>query len=170
LTRDIQDIYDRCRRLGESDHRVTSQPTDKYNCVGWIDRELDRWWEPGVIWPRGVPEPDDADDNDLPAYVAFFEHRGFRRCDDSTLEDGFLKIALYVRDNTFAHVAKQLPSGGWSSKIGDGHDVRHEQLDALHDAVFYEGAMASVFMKRAYDGVYRYENEERGYFLPDGVE
>ena len=169
MTYDTRDIYDRLPQLEGSAHLVTSQPTDKYNCVGWVNRELEGYYAPGIRWPHGIPAPRRGE-QDVQAYIALFESWGFVTCETPDLEDSFLKIAIYAKDGFFHHVAKQLPSGAWSSKIGEAHDVRHEQLDALDDsAVFFDRAQAAVFMKRSYDGVDRYEVEERGYLLPDGV-
>jgi hypothetical protein len=148
---DLQGVYDRLPRLEESPHVVTSAPDDTYNCVGWVFRELDAYYAPDLKWPADVPPPDDPD-QDLDAYVALFASRGYSVCGTPDVEYGFLKIALYAKDHAFHHVAKQLPNGEWSSKLGEAHDLRHEHLEALEgDTVYFKGAVASVFMKRPYD-------------------
>jgi hypothetical protein len=153
-------------RLPASDHRITSQPSDDYNCVGWVRREYDAYIAPGLFWPSDVVREPRLGEPDLDAFVRLFEAWGWERCDGPELEDGFLKIAIYSREGSFQHVAKQLPSGAWSSKMGEAHDLRHAELDSLNDSLFLEYATANVFMKMPYDGVDQYENEERGLILP----
>lgn len=92
-----------------------------------------------------------------------FETRGgFERCEDARLEEGFLKIALYATGREFHHVAKQLPSGAWSSKIGKSIDIRHETLESLLGCVYFADATPTVFMRRPYDGTDDFELEETG--------
>ena len=43
------------------------------------------------------------------------------------------KTAIYGMGNQFLHMAKQLPSGSWSSKLGRAWDIEHE-LEALTSA------------------------------------
>ena len=97
------------------------------------------------------PRPPDSD-NDLDAFIELFTRRGYIPCGSGELEPGYLKIAIYEKDGAFHHVAKQLPDGTWSSKIGEAHDIKHDELTALEDSyVFYDNARASRFMKRDYD-------------------
>jgi hypothetical protein len=155
----VADLYARVPRLETSRHRITSPPTDRYNCVAWVYRDFERWWEPGFYWPEYAPMP--VGDEDLDAYVRLFAHAGFRECETPDFETGYLKIAIYARDGRFHHVAKQLPSDAWSSKVGKSVDLRHEQLDALYDCAYWNKAEAVVFMKRPYDDD-PYEIEETG--------
>ena len=103
-----------------------------------------------MIWPSDLPVP--HGEEDLDAFIALFERWGFRRCADASLEAGYLKIAIYEVNGCFQHVAKQLPSGRWSSKLGRSFDVRHDELEELYDAPLLGRARATVFMKREYDG------------------
>jgi hypothetical protein len=160
---DLEDVYAHLPRLRESDHRPTSPPDDEYNCVAWIDQDIERWWAPGFYWPD-LPTPDG--ESDLHCFVTCFERWGFQVCDDPSFEDGYLKIALYAVGETFHHVAKQLPSGSWSSKIGEAHDVKHAELEALCDAVMFQRAVPTVFMRREYNGRDPMELEETGLLLP----
>jgi hypothetical protein len=110
----LDDLYAQLPSLFESEHNVTSEPDDEYNCVAWVSKELQTWYEPGFTWP--VPEPED--ERDLCCYVALFESWGFEPCDDADYEQGFLKIALYQDQGIFQHVSMQLRDGTWSSKAG----------------------------------------------------
>lgn len=155
---ELSELYAQLPLLRESTHQVTSPATDSYNCVAWVERDLDRWWEPGFYWP--APEP--TDEADLDAYVELFSRVGFELCAAPLAEEGFLKIAIYAADGAFHHVAKQLPSGRWSSKAGRLHDFRHDRLDAVEGAPLLGQAVAAVYMRRPYDGHDRMEMEEDG--------
>jgi hypothetical protein len=164
---ELEDLYAQLPGLTSSNHRITSPATDAYNCVAWVQRDLDRWYEPDFFWPAGVPVPTDID-NDLEEYVALFSAFGYEMCGDPTLEAGFLKIALYSEGRSFQHVAKQLPSGAWSSKAGTLHDLRHDDLDAFHGAAFMNEARAVLFMRRPYDGADQMQLEETGLIVTEG--
>jgi hypothetical protein len=43
---------------------------------------------------------------------------------------GVEKIAIYVRSDIPSHVARQLPNGKWTSKLGLREDIEHD-LEAL---------------------------------------
>ncbi len=161
----LADLYAVCPRLRDSSHRITSQPTDSYNCVAWVKRDIRRWWQPEFYWPDEVPKPDPWDDEDLWAYVALFEWMGFERCENGALEQGFLKIVIYANGDEFQHVAKQLPSGAWSSKMGELHDLRHDHVEALSGAGLLKSAMPRHYMKRPYDGMDPMQIEETGLLL-----
>jgi hypothetical protein len=132
--------------------------------VAWVEREMDRWLEPDMFWPAGVPEPDS--DADLDCYFALFRTWGFEDCDSPDREDEYLKIAIFATGDEFDHVAKQLPSGAWSSKGGTLYDFRHGSLDALKGCRVMPGTTLVQIMKRPYDGRDPYEMEEKGLLLP----
>lgn len=159
---DLEDLYAQLPRLRDSSHRITSEATDEYNCVAWVSREQG-WWEPGFVWPSDVPEP--PPDDDVEAYVELFRRWGFELCASAELESGYLKIAIYTKGSSFEHVAKQLPSGGWSSKAGFLHDFRHDELDALNDAKVMRCATPTIYMRRSHDPGDSMELEETGLIL-----
>jgi hypothetical protein len=158
-----EDLYLEYPRLSSSDHKITSEANDQYNCVAWVDRVMNHWFEPEIFWPPGVPVPLGQDD--LDCYVALFRQWGFEECASRCLESGFLKIAIYAVGQEFEHVAKQLPSGQWSSKGGVLHDFKHRELDALGDCRAMRRAEPALFMRRPYDGSDLYEVEENGLIL-----
>jgi hypothetical protein len=156
-------LYAQLPRLKPGNHQITSDASDEYNCVAWVERDQRRWWEPGFYWPIG-DDPDPSDD--VGSFVEQFRRLGFEICDSPDLEDGYLKIALFVEGGNFQHVAKQLPSGRWSSKAGPLHDIRHDSLDVLDEVGMWRKATAMVFMKRPYDGEDPFELEEGELVLP----
>ncbi len=71
---------------------------------------------------------------------------GYEGCDTPMLENEFQKIAIYVDDqNVPQHVARQLPNGHWTSKLGNEIDIEHNTLRALEGKDY---GQATCFMKR----------------------
>jgi hypothetical protein len=66
-----------------------------------------------------------------------FEHLGYELCTNGDLEDGYLKIALYVDNNgAWSHVARQELNGEWSSKLGDEEDIRHKAPHCFGNSIY----------------------------------
>jgi hypothetical protein len=109
--------------LRDSGYVVTSPAEIRYNCVAWAAGDEEQWWWPDEdsYWPEGV-----AREETMAAFVAAFGELGFVSCEDHLLEEGYQKIAIYATpDGVPTHVARQLPSGLWTSKKlfqkGDRH-------------------------------------------------
>jgi hypothetical protein len=100
--------------LTENNCVCTSPYKRRYNCFAWAAGDDGNWWCPLAYWPEGVPREDT-----LEAFVAAFETRGYAECADSSLEDGYEKVALYaVREagvDVPTHAARQLVDGRWTS-------------------------------------------------------
>jgi hypothetical protein len=71
-------------------------------------------------WPEQAPR-----EETLAAFVHAFETLGYSRCDSSEHEPGFEKVALYAREGTPTHAARQLEDGKWTSKLGELEDIEH---------------------------------------------
>lgn len=132
--------------------KVTSPIDGNYNCAAWVIDDTSRWWEPfGIILPAPSPPyhwpPELPQDNSADTFVRFFELHGYERADDESIEDGYTKIAIYVQDGEFRHVARQISENVWSSKIGGQEDIRHE-LRAVETSGPYGYGTASIFMRR----------------------
>jgi len=67
----------------------------------------------------------------LASFEAAYATKGYVRCDHPDLEEEVEKIAVYVLDGVPKHVARQLASGRWTSKLGDLKDIDHATLDDL---------------------------------------
>ena len=122
--------------------RVTSPMTVEYNCVAWAVHDNRRWWDtaPGYFWPHDV-----QNDWTLATFVRAFEEVGFAECSQGEFESGFERIAILVDDDgDFAHVARQLGLGKWTSKLGDWEDIEHD-LSLLQNSTY--GRLVS-FMRR----------------------
>jgi hypothetical protein len=138
--------------LKRDQYRVTSNETALYNCIAHAAEKYDAWWWPedyeGVEWPIMTQE------ETLECFIEAFRAQGYTQCEtnDSGMEDGFLKVAIYVDQNgSPSHAARQLESGRWTSKLGEWEDIEHDTLDALEDCSglgLAYGKVATV-MKRA---------------------
>lgn len=106
----------------------TSDQDAKYNCVAWAAGRSNEWWDiaPGYCWPDGVPR-----DCSLENIVKVFQGLGFNNCDSDALEQGFEKVAIYGDEYMWTHVARQLATGKWTSKIGSMEDIEHDALAGL---------------------------------------
>jgi hypothetical protein len=124
-----------------------SERDKDYNCIAWAADDCDNWWEPthnplDAYWPIQWR----AYNRDC--YVeAFRVSRGYEVCaTDFGLEPGFEKVALYLDvNNEPKHMARQLESGIWTSKLGKAWDILHQTAQAL-EGDRYGGAL--VVMRR----------------------
>ena len=140
--RDIERTFP---RLANAGYRITSPVDPIYNCVAWAAGRCDAWWWPacpfdlGYFWPADLPN-----DLRLTTFVRVFESLGFACCDDGAVEARFVKIAVYEKRDQVTHVARQLPGGKWTSKLGPQQDIVHV-IDALDGSEAY--GTISQFMK-----------------------
>ena len=121
--------------LSNTQYRVTSPHTPNYNCLAWAAEEDDRWWSPlpedDYYWPEGVPR-----EVSVEAFSKAYATLGFEVCNDAALEPNVEKLAIYVTpDCKPQHVARQLPNGLWTSKLGRLEDIEHE-LAGLDGALY----------------------------------
>jgi hypothetical protein len=70
-----------------------------------------------------------------------YESLGYKLCYEDHFEKGLDKIAIYGIENpdgtvTPTHAARLLPSGEWTSKLGNFEDIAHKALDAVDGPVY----------------------------------
>jgi hypothetical protein len=114
--------------------RETSPMSRDYNCIAWAAGETDRWWwpvaSPFAYWPAGVMR-----ENRVESFIEAFRVLGYEPCDDDKLEKGSEKVAVYLDSNGKpTHMARQLSSGEWTSKLGELQDIVHPSLFALENS------------------------------------
>ncbi len=129
--------------LPDDDPVVIHPPDPRFNCVAWAVGVTDAWWWPGDpddYWPAGVP-----DELTVDAVVAALGTAGYALCDDGRPEPGFEKAAVYAKGGVPTHVAKQLPGGRWSSKLGRDCVVSHATTGGVAGAVY---GQVVTFLKR----------------------
>ncbi len=130
-------------------YEITSNQGDRPNCIGWVLRSS-LYFDPvgvggtflgGYYWPEGVRR-----DDTIEAWSELFALHQYQKCDHGDLEPDTEKIAIYAGpDGEAYHVARQLPSGEWTSKLNKLEDIQHRTLDALLGS---EYVAVAKFMKR----------------------
>jgi hypothetical protein len=78
------------------------------------------WWPFSWQWPIAFPQ-----DETVAAFVKVYGMHGYSPCVDGSLEPGYEKIALYAIGPAVKNVARQLPGGKWTSKLGMYFDIEH---------------------------------------------
>lgn len=127
--------------LTPHNHRETSNASPDYNCVAWAAGDTENWWQPGVFWPKDMPQ----DDVGIGALEQAFFKLGYESGADDSLEPGWEKVALYGSGFMYTHAARQLPDGKWTSKLGSGIDIEHDTPDVVSGGLYGE---VVEFMKR----------------------
>ena len=140
-------------RLRNGGYEITSDQADQPNCIGYalgsnlyFDPVAIGGWLAGYYWP-----PDIGDDYSVETSLRLFGLFRFQECDGGDLEPGMEKIAIYIgEDQETSHVALQLPSGEWTSKLNKLEDIRHRTLDELISPPEYMAV--AKFMSRPRQG------------------
>lgn len=137
-----------CPNISPDQYQITRPETSDYNCIGWGAEEDDRWWDPtdpDQYWPDEVPR-----ELTIAAFIQAYATIDYIACDSVEFEPGFQKLAIYARDDGQpdsgqpTHVARQLPNGRWTSKIGEFEDIEHE-LEGLTG--FYYGTVTQILKR-----------------------
>jgi len=144
---------DKCRaerswpNLELDNHYEASPKDNKYNCYAWALNKNNEKWAPytGYSWFKGFKKVHQYPGEDINLFIEGFASIGYDVCDNSNLENGFEKIAFYIKGKGVEHIARQLENGTWASKLGVLHDIEHDNLSVLEDG---EYGKAILFMKR----------------------
>lgn len=132
--------------LNAGNCQITSPATNAYNCIAWAAGNSRQWWDPHPLyhWPKGVPR-----EVSLDAIFQVYERLGFTACVGGEPEEGFDKIAIFVKEvgplKVPTHAARQLDSGEWTSKMGPCEDISHKPVDAVSGPAYGE---VKYFMSR----------------------
>jgi hypothetical protein len=131
--------------------RPASPQTTRYNCLAWAVRDEDKPW-----YPRGDPRksrwPADAPETlDIPSVVRTLELVGYEVCPPGDGDPDFERIVLFEdTEGFFAHAARQLPDGRWTSKLGTWEDIEHDDPECLEGGDY--GSISCFLRKRASTG------------------
>ena len=82
----------------------------------------------------------------MSAFVKAFGTLGYEPCTDGVLEDGFEKVAIYQSPSGIQHMARQLHTGRWTSKLGQLEDIEHETPAELEGDIY---GIVVQYMRRA---------------------
>jgi hypothetical protein len=106
----------------KGNYAITSEQTPIYNCIAWAAGVDTVWWDPapGYVWPVGALR-----EYSVAALISVYKVLGFEICQGGEVEQGWDKIAVYGDNHRWTHAARQLPSGKWTSKLGELEDIEH---------------------------------------------
>jgi hypothetical protein len=80
----------------------------------------------------------------MQAFEAWFAADGWEETGNDQIQDGYEKIALFVLGDQPTHAARLLPTGVWTSKLGQDIDLSHALGDL--DGPKY-GAVVKIYRK-----------------------
>ena len=131
--------------LAADGYEIVGEPSGEYNCIAYAAGDTDRWWsyeEPGYwYWPEHASRTPS-----ISSLVAVFAGLDYEPCVDAGVEDGYTKVALYQSNGQWTHAARQMPSGYWRSKLGDGALVEHYTLQSLVGTMY--GVVHCIMRRR----------------------
>jgi hypothetical protein len=123
--------------------QVTSERTPEYNCIAWAAGDISRWWWPLGLsyWPENVLRAET-----MASFVTAFAELGYAPCGNGGLEFGIEKVVIFLEDGIPTHMARQLSSGEWTSKLGKSWDIVHVSSSELDGSAY---GSAVQFLSRA---------------------
>lgn len=142
--------------LATEHFRATSPYDNGYNCLAWAGNDTTRQWHPCALgdlyWPCG-----ERLDN-LEEWIAGYAELGYDPCDSPDLEPQMEKLAIYAQGDYPTHIARQLASGKWTSKMGKSEDIEHT-LKGLEGGKY---GVVSVLLRRPVGGQLSLLNQFEG--------
>ena len=119
--------------LHKEGYIITSPKTPTYNCIAWAAGEDFRWWWPDpnyqYYWPIRTRNCLIKTFKDAFATLGYISC-----CMNACYECGYEKVAIYRLGFNVTHMARQLPSGEWTSKCGQSEDIIHCTLAGLESS------------------------------------
>ena len=128
--------------LASEGFEIVGEPTTEYNCIAYAAGDTEDWWWPdeSSYWP-----PWATLDNRIDSLQEAFAGIGYELCDDSHLEAGYRKVALYEEEGKLQHAAVQMANGAWRSKMGEGPVIEHRSPESLAGGMYGD---VHCFMRR----------------------
>ena len=134
----MQELIKRAQIIGQFPNlrrvrfSLESDPTPTYNCIAWAaDETHRRWWPFNAYWPAGVPR-----EQTLESFIVAFATLRYQPCADGELQEDYEKVAIYAKAGTPKHMARQMPDGKWTSKLGNEDDIYHETLPGMEGFMY----------------------------------
>lgn len=142
--RRIKQVFE---NLKDGEFEITSPFDAKYNCIAHAADDNEKWWwavdtktaDNDVFWFNNIPGQ-----ATLENFILAFQKLGYQLCDNAELEKDFEKVAIYTstKDEIHApkgtptHIARQLPNGKWTSKLGQDVDISHNTLNSVEGNLY----------------------------------
>lgn len=67
---------------------------------------------------------------------------GYDLTDGIWPEAGYERVVFYMSSDRVTHLARELPDGRWTSKLGESWDIAHDDPGALTGSDYGEPAFA----------------------------
>ena len=121
-----------------------------YNCIAWAVGKQDKFWWPkgerGYFWPPGLRrEPVGMET--VENFIRAFKTERYEKCSGGKWDPKYEKIALYTNAKGVpTHAARLLPTGVWTSKLGNLEDIEHNTLQCVEGNVY--GTVTMYFRRR----------------------
>ena len=128
---------------------IVAPISTEYNCIAYAAGDVSQWWgtvESGDHWPDYATRT-----RRLESLIEVFIGLGFQRCQDSSLESGFEKVALYEQRGAWMHAALQTRTGRWRSKMGEGPLIEQHSPESLSNGVY---GNPTIYMRRSASETY----------------
>ena len=124
---------------------VTSPRDVRYNCIAWAAGDTRRWWWPGETpfsyWPNGL-----AREESVTSFVEAFATLGYELATSGEQDPAYEKLVIFASsDGIPTHMARQLPDGSWTSKLGALEDIAHAELEGVAGSDY---GQAVAFLQR----------------------
>lgn len=146
--RDLELEYD-CPRLLSTGYTIKSPVDSGYNCVAFAVGDLHNFWYDaqvnGYYWPPGCGSADTIE-----GWISVFRIHNYAECSGDQFEEEFERIAIFGHGNQPEHVARQIASGAWVSKMGTGCDIEHPNLSSLESEMM--GEVIRIMKRPCKDG------------------
>ena len=130
-------------RLSGEGYEIVGESSKRYNCIAYAANDTNDWWD--IIGKRYWPDYATRSDR-MESLIEVFTGMGYQRCQDSSLESGYEKVALYEEQGEWKHAALQTPNGRWRSKMGPGPVIEHLNPESLSDGVY---GNPTIYMRRS---------------------
>ena len=131
-------------RLSSETFEIVAQPSIQYNCIAYAAGDASEWWgfeEKDYYWPDYATRSDSIE-----SLVEVFAGLGFEQCQDSSLESGYEKVALYEVRGVWTHAAVQMGGGHWRSKVWVGPVIEHLSPESISGGIY---GNPTIYMRRA---------------------
>jgi hypothetical protein len=90
-------------------------------------------------WPKYAPR-----EATVSAFQIAFEGLGYEVCEESDIEPGYDKVAIFVMSGSVTHAAVSLNGQQWRSKLGNEEDIEHP-LEGIEGSAY---GIAYLYLRR----------------------
>ena len=127
--------------IGFNNCEIVGRPTHRYNCIAWAFGDNTRWWWPAyeAFWPEECLVEDEnsySGIDEVKSFEKLFEYIGAEETTNDKPEKGYVKLAVYKGARNYKHMARLLPDGQWTSKMGDCAKVVNRYPEDLAGGVY----------------------------------